>query len=175
MGSAGSTGVAGPPGVTGISVPGSTGAVGPQGSAGPTGPQGIAGTTGLQGTARTSYNWTISQSGGITIGTYITYFALEAVTIEEIACTLVNSGTGGAGATHFEFYKLPASILPTSPPAGIGDVTIIVSAAGSGAMNVATTSGLSLSLAVGETLVVGVSAAPDTPGNYAQISIRTVI
>ena len=160
------------PGVTGLAITGDTGTVGPFGSQGTTGTQGIAGTTGPQGSIRTSYNWTFSQSGGITVGTYIVYFALEAVTIQDIAVTLADSGTGGASATHFEFYKLPASILPTSPPAGIGDVTVIVSAAGVAAMNVAAATSLSLALAVGETLVVGVSTVPDTPGNYAHVSVR---
>jgi hypothetical protein len=145
------------------------------GSQGSTGTQGIAGTTGPSGLARTSYNWTVSQSGGITVGTYIAYFALETVTIEDVAVTMINSGTGGASATHFEFYKLPAFILPTSPPVGIGDITVIVSAAGTAAMNVTTATGLSVALGAGDTLVVGVSTAPDTPGNNAQISIRATL
>ena len=175
MGHTGLIGPIGPAGVTGAGLMGNTGAIGPQGSQGQTGIQGIAGTTGPQGIARTSYNWTISQSGGITVGTYITYFALEAVTIQQIAVTMVNSGTGGAGATHFEFHKLAASILPTSPPSGIGTTTVIVSAAGTTAMNVTNVTGLSIALAVGESLVVAVSTAPDTPGNYAHISIRATL
>jgi hypothetical protein len=174
IGETGLTGYTGVPGETGAGVQGDTGA-GVTGLMGSTGVQGIAGTTGPQGLARTSYNWTISDSAGLIVGTYIVYFAMESVTIEEVVVTMINSGTGGTGATHFEFYKLGASILPTSPPVGIGDFTVIIPAAGVTVMNGTKVTSLALSLAINESLVVGISAAPATPGNNALVSIRALL
>ena len=67
---------------------------------------------------------------------------------------------------------LPLSSLPASPPVGTGITTIVVPAAGVGAMNAVKSTSLAIALAENETLVITVSTAPDSPANYANISIR---
>jgi hypothetical protein len=150
---------------------GATGPFGPTGLKGVTGAQGIGGTTGPQGVARSALNWTISQYGGLAPAAYIVYYVLDSFTIEKIAVSLADSGFAGSNATIFEFYVLPSGSLPASPPSGSGVTSVILPAVGVGNMN-AITKDVNISLVVNQILVISVSSAPTTPGNFAQISLR---
>jgi hypothetical protein len=111
-------------------------------------------------------------AGGLAIGPYVIFRALQAFTITQASITMLDSGSGGIGATLWEIHVLPAGALPAIPPVGVGDVSLAVSAAGSGVMNTAALTGLSRAVQLNGFIVVTIRNQPSTLGNYATISIR---
>ena len=127
--------------------------------------------TGPAGQVPAYFTFNASASGGLIIGPYIVYFADQAFTITGATISMLNSGQGGIGATLWQLSVLGPNSLPALPPTGVGNISLAVSAAGVGKMNFSTVTNLNVAVAKGGFVVITISNAPASPGNYATIAL----